>query len=341
MGTRFIDEIEQYGEKLAREVFNAETADLRPLSGHIADLIFFGNFTNPKDTVVCVSEDDGGYPGMWRRAIPKLLKHKVVAFPFSKEQRNIKTEAAKELILQVRPKAVVFGASLILFPHPVRELAKVAHKIGAHVGYDGSHVMGLIAGKTFQDPLKEGANVLFGSTHKSLFGSQGGIFLADKEHGEKMKKTVFPAYVDNAHWNRIAALTLALAEVKEFGKDYAAQVVRNAQALAKALSDYGFPVACSSLGYTRSHQVFLDFDGYKSEKGEAVAKKLEKANIIVDFGVRLGVCEATRRGMRREEMLAIADFIDRVFRKGEKPNEVKKDVVKFMEDFQDIHYCFK
>lgn len=192
MGTRFIDEIEAYGEKLAKEVFNAETANLRPLSGHIADLIFFANFTKPKDTVICVSEQDGGYPGMWQRALPKFLKYKVVAFPFSKEQRNIKTEKAKELIQQTKPKAVVFGASLILFPHPVRELAKIAQEIGANVGYDGSHVMGLIAGKTFQDPLREGATALFGSTHKSFFGPQGGIFLADKEHGEKMKKACFP-----------------------------------------------------------------------------------------------------------------------------------------------------
>jgi len=341
MGTRFIDEIEQYGEKLAKEVFNAETADLRPLSGHIADLIFFANFTKPKDTVICVSASDGGYPGMWQKALPRLLKYKVVGFPFSKERMNIETEEAMSLIQQVRPNVVVFGASLFLFPEPVREIAKVAHEIDAHVGYDGSHVMGLIAGKAFQDPLREGANALFGSTHKSFFGPQGGILLADKKHGEKMKKTMFPAYVDNAHWNRIAALTLTLAEMKEFGKDYAAQVIRNARALAKALSDCGFPVACPSLGYTMSHQVFLNFGGYKSKKAKAAAKKLEKANIIVDSGVRLGVCEATRRGMRKEEMLTIADFIHRAFRKGEKPNEVKRDVVKFMKDFQEIHYCFK
>lgn len=339
MGTRFIDEIEQYGEKLAREVFNAETADLRPLSGHIADLIFFANFTKPKDTVICVSEENGGYPGMWQRALPTFLKYKVTAFPFSTEQRNIKIEEAKELIQHTRPKAVVFGASLLLFPHPVRELAKITHEIGAHVGYDGSHVMGLIAGKTFQDPLREGADALFGSTHKSFFGPQGGIFLADKTHGERVKKNVFPAYVDNAHWNRIAALTLALAEMKEFGKDYAAQVVKNAQSLAKALGDYGFPAVCPSLGYTRSHQVFLDYGGYKN--GRDIAERLEKANIIADCGVRLGACEATRRGMKEREIQEIAVLIKRIIMDKEKPVKVKKDVIKLAGKFQKVVYCFE
>ena len=339
MGTKFVNEIEQYGEKLAREVFNSETSDLRPLSGHIADLIFFANFTKAKDVVVCVSEADGGYPGMWQRALPKFLKYKVVAFPFSNEQRNIKTEEAKELILRIKPRAVVFGASLFLFPHPVRELAKIAHEVGVTVGYDGSHVMGLIAGKTFQDPLREGADALFGSTHKSFFGPQGGIFLADKAHGEKVKKNVFPTYVDNAHWNRIAALTLALAEMREFGRLYVAQVVNNAQTLAKTLSDFGFPAACYAVGYTKSHQVFLNYSGYKA--GRSIAERLEKANIIVDCGVRLGTCETTRRGMKEKEMQEIAGLMKRVIVDKERPSKVKKDTIKLAAEFQKVAYCFE
>jgi len=339
MGTRFIDEIEAYGEKMAKQVFNTETADLRPLSGHVADLIFFANFTKPRDTVVCVSDADGGYPGMWKKALPRFLKYKTVAFPFSKEKMNIKTEETIELIRQVKPKVVVFGASLFLFPHPVREIAKAAREVEAHVGYDGSHVLGLIGGKAFQDPLKEGADVLFGSTHKSFFGPQGGMFLADKEHGEKMKKHLFPAFVDNAHWNRIAALTLALAEMKKFGKQYAAQVVKNAQALAKALGDFGFPVVCRKFGFTRSHQVFLDYGGYK--RGRAVAEKLEKANLIADCGVRLGACEVTRRGMKEREMREIAVLMKRVIMDKEEPAKVKKDAIKLAREFKEVAYCFQ
>lgn len=219
-------------------------------------------------------------------------------------------EKAKEAIKRVKPKIVIFGASIILFPQPVRALAETAKENGAVVGYDGSHVMGLIAGEQFQDSLREGACALFGSTHKTFFGPQGGIILADKEHGERLKECVYPAFVDNAHWNRIAALTLALAEMKKFGRDYAGQVIRNAQALASALYDYGLPVACRHLGFTRSHQVLLDYGGY--EKGRARAEKLQRANIIVDCVIRVSTCEVTRRGMKEAEMLHIAELIKRV-----------------------------
>ncbi|MDH5780644.1 MAG: hypothetical protein OEZ29_08640 [Candidatus Bathyarchaeota archaeon] len=339
MGTRLIDEIEQLGEEFAKEIFKADAADLRPLSGHIADLIFLGSFANPSDTILCVSPTDGGYPGIWEEGISKYLKLRTIGFPFSEETMNIKVDEAADLILEEKPSIVIFGASLILFPQPVTELAEVAHEVAAHVGYDGSHVLGLIAGGEFQDPLQEGASVLFGSTHKTLFGPQGGIILADKEHGEIIKKRIFPAFVDNAHWNRIAALSLALAELKEYGREYARQIIRNAQALAGALAEYGFPVACPSLGYTKSHQVFLDYGGYK--EGRVIAKRMEGANIIADCGVRLGVCETTRRGMKAGEMERIAEFIKRVIVDKEDSSRVKEDVSKLAEGFQEIKYCFK
>jgi len=339
MGTKFTDEVEQYGEKVAKEVFKAETADLRPLSGHIADLIFIGNFTKPNDVIMCVSPDDGGYPGIWENGLSKFLKLKTVAFPFSKHNMNIKVEQAKEAVKKVKPKVIVFGASLITFPHPVKELTEVAQENSACIGFDGSHVMGLIAGEQFQDPLREGASALFGSTHKTLFGPQGGIILANKECGELMKKTIFPAFVDNAHWNRIAALTLALAEVKKFGKSYAEQVISNAKTLAKALHDYGFPVVCQHLGFTQSHQVLLDYGNY--EGGRVTAEKLQNANIIVDCGVRIGTCEVTRRGMKEGGMLKISELIKRTVIDGEQTENIKKEVAKLCAEFQEIEYSFE
>jgi glycine hydroxymethyltransferase len=339
MGTRFIDEIEEYGEKLAREVFEAETADLRPLSGHIADLIFLASFTKPGDTLMCISPEDGGYPGLWIDGLSGLLGLKVFPMPFSKEDMRVEVEKARDAIIRVKPKALIFGASLILFPHPVRELADVARENGAVVGFDGSHVLGLIAGKRFQAPLKEGANALFGSTHKSLFGPQGGIILADKEHGEVVKAKIYLRFVDNAHWNRIAALTLALAEMKSFGGEYAKQVIRNAKALAKALYEHGFPVKCPKLGFTESHQVIIDFG--RQELCRKVAEKLQEANIIVDCVIRVGTCEVTRRGMKEGEMAKIAELMRRVVLDGENPEAVKRDVLKLCSEFQTIGYCFR
>ncbi len=339
MGTSFIDEIEHCGEEIAKEVFRAETADLRPLSGHIADLIFLASFAKPKDVLMCVSPENGGYPGMWNDGLAGLFGLKAVPFPFSKHDMNIKVEEAKEAIRRFKPKLVIFGASLITFPHPVKELAEVARENGAYIGFDGSHVMGLIAGKQFQDPLKEGAYTLFGSTHKTFFGPQGGIILADKEHGEIMKAKIYPTFVDNAHWNRIAALTLALAEMKNFGKAYAKQVIDNSKTLAKALHDYGFPVVCQHLGFTQSHQVLLNYGGYK--QGRVIAEKLQPANIIVDCGVRIGTCEVTRRGMKEEEMLKIAGLIERTVVDEEQPEKIKKDVAKLCAEFQKVEYCFE
>jgi glycine hydroxymethyltransferase len=338
MGTHFTDEIEQYGEELAKKVFRADSADLRPLSGHIADLIFLANYTKPSDTLMCVSPDDGGYPGMWNDGLAGLFRLKAVPFPFSKHDMNIKVEEAKKAIRRIKPKIIIFGASLITFPHPVKELAEIARENDAIVGFDGSHVMGLIAGGQFQDPLREGAHALFSSTHKSFFGPQGGIFLADKEHGEFVKSKIYPAFVDNAHWNRIAALTLALAEMEKFGKAYAEQLVRNSQVLAKALHDYGFPVICQHLGFTRSHQVIMDYGDY--EKGRAFAEKLQRANIITDCVVRIGTCEITRRGMKGDEMLRVAEIIKRAAIDAESSENVQRDVAKLCSEFQKVKYCF-
>jgi glycine hydroxymethyltransferase len=252
---------------------------------------------------------------------------------------NIKVEEAKETIIRVRPRIVVFGASLITFPHPLRDLVEIAEENGATVGFDGSHVLGLIAGGQFQDPLREGAQTLFGSTHKTFFGPQGGIILANKEPGELLQEKIYPAFVDNAHWNRIAALTLALAEIKEFGKSYASQIVRNSKILARTLNDYGFPVICKHLGFTQSHQVIVDYGNY--EEGRSIAERLQRANIIADCVIRIGTCEVTRRGMKEPEMLKIAELLKRTIIDKENPQSIKKDVAKLSAEFQKVEYCFK
>jgi glycine hydroxymethyltransferase len=163
--------------------------------------------------------------------------------------------------------------------------------------------------------------------------------LADKEHGEFVKSKIYPAFVDNAHWNRIAALTLALAEMEKFGKAYAEQVIRNSKTLAKALYDYGFPVICQHLGLTQSHQVILDYGNY--EKGRTFAEKVQRANIIVDCVVRIGTCEITRRGMKEEEMLKIAEMIKRAAIDADPSENIKKDVAKLCAEFQEAKYCFE
>src|SRR2546427_494325 len=258
-GTRFMDELESFGEKIACEVFGADWATLRPLSGHLADMIMVSTLAKPGGSILTISPADGGYPGLSDQAgYPTFVNVRNLYFPFNSERMNIDAEKARGLIEDEKPSLVVFGQSFFLFPHPVKELAEACNAAGSRVVYDGSHVLGLIAGGEFQRPLQEGAELLLGSTHKSLFGPQGGIIVGKKDVEAEVKGRQFPGLVDNAHWNRIAALTWALDEARRNGGKYAAREIENARALAKGLHERGVPVKGADYGFTASHQVFLD-----------------------------------------------------------------------------------
>jgi glycine hydroxymethyltransferase len=339
MGTKFIDEIEELASRVAREVFRADYADTRPLSGHIADWIVLSCFTKTGDSIMSVSPANGGYPGISDQGITQFMHLKNLYYPFDKDRMNLKVQESAELIEKAKPRLVVFGSSFILFPPPVKELSKTARSVGATIAFDGAHVLGLVAGGKFQDPLREGASILIGSTHKSLFGPQGGIIVSDSARGKVIKAAIFPSFVDNAHYNRIAALAMALYELRSFGNDYADQVIKNAKALGEALDENGVPIKCREYGYTESHQVHLD--NARMPKEMDYTKLLEEANIIVDKGTRFGACEVTRRGMKQGEMERIASLIARVIVKKESTERIKKEAMKLAADFDGLEYCFK
>jgi glycine hydroxymethyltransferase len=286
-----------------------------------------------------VSPADGGYPGISDRGLTRFVPRKNIYFPFDQGKWNIKVNESLELIEREKPSLIVFGASLILFPQPVKELSKAADMVNARVAFDGAHVLGLIAGGRFQDPLHEGAEVLIGSTHKSLFGPQGGIILSNAACGRIVKESIHPGLVDNAHYNRIAALCMALLELKSFGKAYADQVVRNAQTMGRALDEHGVPVKCREYGYTESHQVILDDAKFKGKID--YHQILEQANMIIDRGTRIGTCEVTRRGMKQTEMERIAELIARLLVKKESLERIRNEVAKLRREFNDLEYCFR
>jgi glycine hydroxymethyltransferase len=243
-----------------------------------------------------------------------------------------------------------------LFPHPVKELSEVAREVGAHVAYDAAHVIGLIGGGQFQDPLREGAEVVTCSTHKTLPGPQHGMILCRKEYADAINKAVFPGVVSNHHLHCVAALAVALAEMMEFGKEYMAQIVRNAKALGQALYERGIEVLCPDQNFTNSHIIVADIT--KFGDGGTLERKLEKANIVLNRnllpwdiregrnykqpgGIRMGTSEVTRLGMKESEMDEIAEFIKRVVVDGEPPEAVAKDVAEFRRDYQRVHYAFE
>jgi len=337
MGCKFIDQAEDIARRLARDAFGSEWADVTPLSGHITDMTLLSAFARRGDKIMTIGTEYGGYVGTTEVGYPRILGLVNLYFPFDKDRWNIQVEKTVELITNEAPRIVILGASYILFPHPVEQISKACRETGTLLAYDGSHVLGLIAGGAFQQPLKEGARILVGSTHKSFFGPQGGIIAAFKTEGEQLKETIFPAIMDNAHWNRIAALAQALLEMKKFGRQYANQVIRNSRALAEALDDGGVPVRCREYGYTASHQVLLDMDRLKD--GAQVPDRLEEANVIVDRGIRLGTSEMTRRGMREKDMNDVADIIARIVNGQEISAVARRKATTLARKFRQVWYA--
>ncbi|MEM1901346.1 MAG: serine hydroxymethyltransferase [Candidatus Nezhaarchaeales archaeon] len=353
-GTLFIDEIEVIAIELSKKLFNCKYASVKPISGTISNLAVFTAFTKPGDTIMALNIPCGGHISFAEMGGAGVRGLSVIDLPFNEGDMNVDVEKTVELILRVKPKLVVLGASLFLFPHPVRELSKTIEEVGGHVVYDGSHVLGLIAGGEFQDPLAEGALVLMGSTHKTFPGPQGGIVLSNNEEAmEKVEEALFPKLVSNHHLHRVAALAIALAEMMEYGRAYAKDVVANAKELARSLYERGFKVLCPHKGFTSSHQVVIDVTDLGG--GRWASKRLEEANIITNMnllpwddlkkvnnpsGLRLGVQEVTRLGMKEEEMNFIAEKIEEVLLRGRDPRDTKKEVVKFMSSYQEVKYCF-
>jgi glycine hydroxymethyltransferase len=282
-------------------------------------------------------------------------------FPFDRREMNIDIDKTKEKIEKMAkegksPKLAMFGGSLFLFPHPVRELVDVIHGAGAKVAYDAAHVAGLIAGGRFQDPLREGADAVSLSTHKTLFGPQGGAVISFENYSEQIKKATFPSNTSNHHLHNLAGKAIAFAEMLQFGKEYAAQVIENAKALGQALHERGLTVLAEHKGFTESHQLAVDITKYAL--GGDMEKALESANIIVNRqllpgdiqagrhytnpgGIRIGTSEITRIGMKRSHMSEVAEFIKKVIIDKHDPNRVKEDVAAFRKDFQKVHYCFE
>jgi glycine hydroxymethyltransferase len=350
-GCHLFDNIENITIDLSKKLFNAEHVNVQPTSGVVANLACFFAFANINDPMMAMEVPYGGHISHAKVSAAGIRGLKVYTHPFNQETMNIDADAMKKKILEIKPKIVLLGGSLFLFPHPVEEAREAADEIGAKVMYDGAHVLGLIAGGCFQDPLKEGADLLVGSTHKTFPGPQGGIILCKEELKEKIDEAVFPGVVSNHHLHHVAGLGISTAEMLEFGKDYAQQIVKNAKALAQNLHELGFNVLCEDLGFTESHQVAMDV----SDIGQAseLSKRLESNNIILNknllpwddvnrsddpSGIRVGTQELTRRGMKESEMVEVAEYIKKVAVDNLK---VKEEVTEFMSNYTKVHYAFK
>lgn len=352
-GTRYVDEIELATSQAMCRLFGTTWADVRPISGTVANEAVFSRLVPQGAPVVAHPVATGGHISHARMGSLGKRTNRILPWPSTPDGFGIDVPAARDLIAKERPAVVVLGRSLFLFPEPVREIREVCDEVGTLVIYDGAHVLGLIAGGTFQDPLREGAHVLNGSTHKTFFGPQRGVVLSlggDEGLTKSLDKGVFPGSSSNHHLFSLPALYVSTLEMAEFGKDYAKAIIANAQALARALFLRGFAVAAADLGFTRSHQVAIDVAAHGG--GKAVSKRLAEQDIISNMnmlpgepaknaldprGIRLGVQEMTRNGMGPAEMDAIAALFEAAILKG---HDVRPEVHALRERFPDVRYAY-
>lgn len=353
-GTRYIDLVEDFTKKKLKKVFGAEHVNLKPLSGSQANLSVIYALTKLGDTIVTLSLVDGGHISCMDFGGAGLRSLKVETLVFDKEEMNIDVDASVTRIMKVKPSLCFLGGSVILFPQPVKEIKNVLTDIGGVLVYDASHVLGLIAGKQFQNPLEEGADVVTSSTHKTFPGPQGGVIFCKSVLAEKIDKAVFPGLVSNHHLHRIPALAVSILEVEKFGVSYAKQVIKNAKALGESLYNDGFDVVAADKGFTETHQILVDVSKFGG--GGVISTLLEKSNIICNknllpwdnldkvgnpSGIRLGTAELTRLGLKEEDMLEVSKFIKQVVIEKRNPASVAKKVKNFMKNFCMIHYSFR
>jgi glycine hydroxymethyltransferase len=364
-GTKYIDQIETMAEEELKALMECRQADVRPISGNAANTGIALGYLRGDDPILVNSTDAGGHishgpVGVFGRRIQdrgkSLLMDKnnhipLTYFPLTEDHYHIDAKKTIEVIDQVQPKMLVMGKSLFLFPEPVSEIAPICREKNIPILFDAAHVLGLIAGGQFQQPLKEGATWMTASTHKTFPGPQRGVILAnldsedEKKYWQPADRGVFPGSSSNHHLHTLPALIVATREMRAFGKAYAAQIVANAQALGRALDHAGIPVEAKDFGYTRSHQIAVNVASFGG--GVEIARRIEQQDIICNYnmlpgdtdprnpsGLRIGVQEMTRFGMKEDAMEQLAQLLADAIR----GKSVKAEVNKLRSQYTEMHY---
>jgi glycine hydroxymethyltransferase len=350
MGLEGIEQIEIIAAELAAEVFGAKFVEFRVPSGAIANLYAFMATCKPGDSIITPSPSVGGHVTHHQPGAAGLYALKIHPAPVDPEGYSVDVEGVRKLAHEVRPKLISLGGSLNLFPHPIREIRKIADEVGAKVLFDAAHLSGVIAGKAWQQPLEEGAHLMTMSTYKSLGGPASGLIVSnDAAIAEALDHIAYPGLTANYDAGKAAALAITLLDWREFGPAYGAAMVETTQALAESLAARGLPVFATGKGTTQSHQFALkaaDFGG-----GQAAAKRLRAANILscgiglpIDAvegdvnGLRFGTNEIVRWGMTPADMPELAHLIARGLIGNEAPETVAADVTAFRRRFATLHY---
>ena len=362
-GQKYMSPIEDYATDLMKSLFKCEWADVRIVSGTHANLATFKGLSlaakNRKMVVTplsCGAHISHDYTGL----AGNVLGLENINHVYNIDELNIDVDRSIDVIRAAKPGIVTFGGSLFLFPHPIKELRETCEEVGAYVAYDASHVLGLIAGGVFQDPLREGADFITSSTHKTFPGPQGGVVMGSptsprmEKAIKKIQFAIFPLSASNTHLGRLPALGIAALEMKVFGAELARQTVKNAQTAGQYLFENGVKVLAEKKGFTQSHQIAVDVCNFGG--GKKVAQDLEDANIVLNknllpyddqsnrdnpSGLRIGFQDVTRRGFKKGDIIHLCDLMLSVMKEKRKPSEVKEDVVALKKEFNQVKFGFQ
>lgn len=333
-GCEYVDVVEQLAIDRAKKLFGAEYANVQPHSGAQANMAVFFALLTPGDTVMGMNLTDGGHLTHGSPVNMSGKYFKIVPYGVDKETERIDYDALEKQAEECKPKMIVAGASayarIIDFPR----LAEIAHKVGAYLMVDIAHIAGLVAAGLHPSPVPY-ADVVTTTTHKTLRGPRGGMILCkDTEFGKQFNKAVFPGIQGGPLMHVIAAKAVALGEAlrPEF-KEYAAQTIKNAKALAETLQQDGFRIVS---GGTDNHLMLVDLTS-KDITGKEAQTVLDEVNItsnrntipfeprspFVTSGIRLGSPALTTRGFKEDDMREVGNIIALVL--NDPTNEEKKE----------------
>jgi len=347
-GNRYLAELEKRALADACALFHAAAADLRALSGHVAGSAVILGLCRAGDLVMELNDIAGGHRLAEKLAKARLVDLRVEAVPFDGAAMQVDAPATVKRIAEAKPRLVILGSSNYLFPTPLSDIAAACHAAGARLIVDAAHVLGLIAGGQFPQPLDDGADLVVSSTHKTLAGPQGGIILArSADILDELLPALYPGLVTNHHLMRIPAMIALFAEWRGHGEAYARAIVANAVGLAGELAALGVPVVTTALGPTRSHTLLIKTRGMGRSAAD-LTRRLEAAGVLVTScklpaeqggeGLRLGVQELTRRGLAAPGLPPLAEIVKAALTT-DAPESLIPRVKAYTAGFDKVHFC--
>ena len=349
VGLDAIEQIEVITGDLACELFGSKFSEFRVASGALANLYAFMATCKPGDKIIAPPPTIGGHVTHHKAGAAGLYGLETISAPIDSDNYTVDLAALEKLAQEVKPKLITIGGSLNLFPHPVKEIRKIADSVGAYLLFDAAHQCGLIAGKAWPQPLAEGAHLMTFSTYKSLGGPAGGLIVTnDAALSEKLDAIAYPGLTANFDAAKTAALGITLQDWLAVGSDYAKMMIETAKKLASELDKLGLPIFAKEKGFTTSHQFAIIANQFGG--GQTASKKLAKAGLLAcginipgptvegdNNAIRIGTPEIVRIGMKPEHMAELADLIYRGLTLTD-PTPVQAEVITFRKKFSGVHY---